>query len=90
MALLSLNEVGGDPRRSGRSSTISMAANLVRREQWRHEMTTTATHDTKRGEDARARLNVLSEMPGEWRHAVMTWRQTERVPTDGGRSQVGA
>jgi (1->4)-alpha-D-glucan 1-alpha-D-glucosylmutase len=76
VALLSLNEVGGDPATFGTPVDDFHGGSLVRREQWRHEMTTTATHDTKRGEDARARLNVLSEMPGEWRRAVMTWRQT--------------
>ena len=42
-------------------------------------MLATATHDTKRGEDARARLNVLSEMPGEWRRAVLDWRKRNAV-----------
>jgi (1->4)-alpha-D-glucan 1-alpha-D-glucosylmutase len=71
--LLSLNEVGGDPDRFGRSVDEFHAANAHRRAQWPLDMTTTATHDTKRGEDARARLNVLSEIPGEWRDAVTMW-----------------
>ena len=42
----------------------------VRAKEWPHGMTATATHDTKRGEDARARLLALAEIPGEWTSAV--------------------
>jgi (1->4)-alpha-D-glucan 1-alpha-D-glucosylmutase len=72
-ALVSLNEVGGDPRRFGRSVEEFHAGNGVRLERWPLEMIATATHDTKRGEDARARINVISEMPQQWRHAVSCW-----------------
>ena len=71
--LTSLNEVGGDPRRFGCSVDEFHAANAVRLERWPYEMITTATHDTKRGEDARARINVISEIPEEWRRAVSAW-----------------
>jgi (1->4)-alpha-D-glucan 1-alpha-D-glucosylmutase len=72
--LLSLNEVGGDPSRFGRSPEEFHEGNRVRLERWPREMIATATHDTKRGEDARARLNVLSEMAAEWREALASWR----------------
>jgi (1->4)-alpha-D-glucan 1-alpha-D-glucosylmutase len=51
------------------------AANRERRRRWPGEMLATTTHDTKRSEDARARLNVLSEMPDAWSAAVATWRR---------------
>jgi (1->4)-alpha-D-glucan 1-alpha-D-glucosylmutase len=73
--LMSLNEVGGDPSRFGTSADEFHGANRVRLERWPIEMNATATHDTKRGEDARARLNVLSEIPVEWRHSVSEWRK---------------
>jgi (1->4)-alpha-D-glucan 1-alpha-D-glucosylmutase len=71
--LLSLNEVGGDPQRFGGVPDQFHEANRLRRERWPHAMVATATHDTKRGEDARARLNVLSEIPGEWRRMIFQW-----------------
>jgi (1->4)-alpha-D-glucan 1-alpha-D-glucosylmutase len=46
----------------------------ARAREWPHGMTATATHDTKRGEDARARLMALSEIPGEWTSAVARWK----------------
>jgi (1->4)-alpha-D-glucan 1-alpha-D-glucosylmutase len=78
-ALISLNEVGGDPRRFGRTVEEFHGGNRVRLETCPHEMITTATHDTKRGEDARARINVISEMPKEWRHAVAGWMRTNAI-----------
>lgn len=71
--LLSLNEVGGDPQRFGRSLKEFHEANLQRAVQRPFGLLATATHDTKRGEDARARINVLSEIPEEWRRKVMEW-----------------
>lgn len=73
--LASLNEVGGDPRRMGRSIAAFHGANLQRRRQWPGEMLATTTHDTKRSEDARARINVLSELPEAWSTAVSRWRR---------------
>lgn len=64
--LLSLNEVGGNPSVFGISLKDFHEFNERRLQQWPHSMSSTATHDTKRGEDARARLNVLSEIPKEW------------------------
>lgn len=71
--LLSLNEVGGEPQRFGRSLNEFHQANLRRRESHPLAMLTTSTHDTKRGEDARMRLNVLSELAGEWRRHLREW-----------------
>ncbi len=76
--LTGLNEVGGDPRRFGLSVTAFHAANMQRAEHWPHSMLTTATHDTKRGEDMRARLSALSEMPWEWSRAVRRWARLNR------------
>jgi (1->4)-alpha-D-glucan 1-alpha-D-glucosylmutase len=71
--LLSLNEVGGDPQRFGSVPDQFHESNRQRRERWPYALLATATHDTKRGEDARARLNVLSEIPGEWRRLIFQW-----------------
>ncbi len=71
--LVSLNEVGGEPDQFGVAPAAFHRANLERQSHWPRSMTTTATHDTKRGEDVRARLNVLSELPGEWRKAIVRW-----------------
>jgi (1->4)-alpha-D-glucan 1-alpha-D-glucosylmutase len=72
--LLALNEVGGDP--SARSIPVEAfhKAMTIRAREWPHGMTATATHDTKRGEDARARLLALTEFPGEWTSAVARWK----------------
>ena len=72
-AVLSLNEVGGDPSRFGRSVAEFHDANEKRRQLWPHEMLATSTHDTKLGEDVRARLNVLSELPHEWAREAAKW-----------------
>jgi (1->4)-alpha-D-glucan 1-alpha-D-glucosylmutase len=71
--LLSLNEVGGDPARFGRTPSAFHEANGRRLARYPLEMTATATHDTKLGEDVRARINVLSELPDEWRRALSRW-----------------
>lgn len=72
--LISLNEVGGDPGCFGQEVPSFHAYNRLKSEQWPHSLLATATHDTKRGEDARARINVLSEIPQEWREALLRWR----------------
>jgi len=71
--LLSLNEVGGNPSHFGISPAQFHAFNQHKVQHWLHSMNTTSTHDTKRGEDVRARLNVLSEMPDEWAEHVKRW-----------------
>jgi (1->4)-alpha-D-glucan 1-alpha-D-glucosylmutase len=76
--LLALNEVGGDPRRFGMSVAAFHHLAEQRARQWPQAMVTTATHDTKRGEDARARLALLSEMPREWGRRVFQWLRLNR------------
>jgi (1->4)-alpha-D-glucan 1-alpha-D-glucosylmutase len=71
--LVSLNEVEGDLYRFGRSPGEFHEANAHRLRLWPFSMLSTATHDTKRGEDARACLNVLSELPEEWRKEIARW-----------------
>jgi (1->4)-alpha-D-glucan 1-alpha-D-glucosylmutase len=76
--LLSLNEVGGDPTRFGLEPAAVHAWMAERQARWPHALSATSTHDTKRGEDVRARLNVLSEMPRPWKEAVSRWRALNR------------
>ena len=76
--LLSLNEVGGDPQRFGFSIKQFHAFNEQRASLWPHTLNATSTHDTKRGEDVRARINVLSEIPQAWARTVNTWRKLNR------------
>ncbi|MDB5349937.1 MAG: malto-oligosyltrehalose synthase [Planctomycetota bacterium] len=71
--LISLNEVGADPWRFGHSPGVFHAMNAERLGQWPGSLGTTATHDTKRGEDARIRINILSEIPEEWRAHLARW-----------------
>ena len=77
--LLSLNEVGGDPSRFGRSVEEFHDANALRATEWPFEMLATATHDTKAGEDVRARINVISEFPDEWSRHVSRWMRINRA-----------
>jgi (1->4)-alpha-D-glucan 1-alpha-D-glucosylmutase len=76
--LLSLNEVGADPTTFGQDPRAVHEWMLRRQRQWPAGLSATSTHDTKRGEDVRARLNVLSELPDEWRTAVAKWRALSR------------
>lgn len=72
--LVSLNEVGGDPGSTGTSIEDFHHYNLKRRECWPHTLNATSTHDTKRSEDVRARISVLSEIPREWQSHLLKWR----------------
>ncbi|MCS3451867.1 MULTISPECIES: malto-oligosyltrehalose synthase [Bradyrhizobium] len=72
--LLALNEVGGDPAASAIAPEAFHAMMQARTREWPHGMSATATHDTKRGEDARARIMALAEIPGEWTSAVARWK----------------
>ena len=72
--LLALNEVGGDPSAKALPIEAFHDAMKARARDWPHGMTATATHDTKRGEDTRARLIALAEIPGEWTSAVARWK----------------
>jgi isoamylase len=84
--LVCLNEVGCDASRFGGTREAFHAHNTRILARWPLSMTTTTTHDTKRSEDVRARLAVLSELPGEWREAVGQLDAAARVPGgDGAR-----
>lgn len=80
--LLSLNDVGSDPRRYGVSMAAFHAANQARARFHPYTMLATSTHDSKRSEDVRARLNVLSEMPREWGEALSRWHASNRPVAD--------
>jgi (1->4)-alpha-D-glucan 1-alpha-D-glucosylmutase len=73
--LSSMNEVGGDPQHFGVSPEEFHAYAGRLNEHWPRSMTTLSTHDTKRSEDVRARLAVLSEQPAAWIEAVRSWRE---------------
>jgi (1->4)-alpha-D-glucan 1-alpha-D-glucosylmutase len=76
--LISLNEVGGDPRRFGISVAAFHHANQERLSCWPHTMLNSSTHDSKRSEDVRARINVLSEVPDFWETEVRRWSRVNR------------
>jgi (1->4)-alpha-D-glucan 1-alpha-D-glucosylmutase len=71
--LISLNDVGGDPRHVGVSVDEFHKHNLERQSLRPHGMLATSTHDNKRAEDVRARINVISEIPSEWKQRVSRW-----------------
>ncbi|MFC1909254.1 malto-oligosyltrehalose synthase [Chloroflexota bacterium] len=73
--LLSLNEVGGQPDSPGISVDDFHQYNLARLEHWPHTLNATSTHDTKRNEDVRDRINVLSEIPEEWKQRLNQWSE---------------
>jgi (1->4)-alpha-D-glucan 1-alpha-D-glucosylmutase len=73
--LASLCEVGGDPDASGTRLVEFHEFNRQRQARWPKSLSATSTHDTKRGEDVRARLNVLSEIPDEWSQALLEWKR---------------
>lgn len=76
--LVSLNEVGGDPSRWDGSIDRLHSFLKERSISHRHGLSALSTHDTKRGEDVRARINVLSEIPEEWQRKVNLWHQLNR------------
>jgi len=76
---VALNEVGGHPDRFGIPPATFHRANQQRAERWPQAMLSSATHDTKRGEDTRARLVVLSELPEEWQRQVGSWSRILRA-----------
>jgi len=77
--LVSLNEVGGAPDRFGTTMEAFHGQNLARLKSFPHSLIGSSTHDTKRGEDVRARINALSEIPGRWRKALALWSQLNRM-----------
>ena len=77
--LLSVNEVGADPEAMGALAVGTFhRRNEARLQRWPATMSATATHDTKRGEDVCARINVLSELPDEWSERLMRWSAWNR------------
>jgi (1->4)-alpha-D-glucan 1-alpha-D-glucosylmutase len=76
--LTSLNDVGGDPLRFGVSPSQFHHEMQRRIESWPHSMVATSTHDSKRSEDVRARINVLSEIPSMWSEHVARWREINK------------
>jgi (1->4)-alpha-D-glucan 1-alpha-D-glucosylmutase len=77
--LASLNEVGGEPESFGTSTRQFHTDAQYRARHWPHEMLATSTHDTKRAEDVRARINVLSEMLTTWRASIVRWSRINRI-----------
>ncbi len=76
--LVSLNEVGGNPEWFGTTLDAFHGQNMERIKVWPHGLIATSTHDTKRSEDVRARLNLLSEIPDEWRHHLARWSRINK------------
>jgi (1->4)-alpha-D-glucan 1-alpha-D-glucosylmutase len=87
--LISTNEVGGDP--NGPDLCFGVDAfhrsNLERRARWPQTMNTTSTHDTKRSEDVRARINVLSELSKQWERSLRRWHRFEPGETAPDRNE---
>ena len=84
--LVSLNEVGGEPQRFGVAVAELHRQNHLRRATSPRGLTSTTTHDTKRSEDVRARIDVLSEIPKQWREAVFRWarwNKSRKTSVDG-------
>lgn len=76
--LISLNEVGGEPDHFGIPVPTFHERMRERQQTWPHSLSTTSTHDTKRSEDVRARLAVLSELPREWKTALRRWHRLNK------------
>ncbi len=76
--MVSLNEVGGDPEHFGMPVEDFHKRMGERQAHWPYTLSASSTHDTKRSEDARARINVLSELPREWKMHVMRWNRLNR------------
>lgn len=78
LPLTSLEEVGGEPAQAVRSVADLHEQNAGRREHWPQALLASTTHDTKRTEDVRARITILSEIPDRWRTVVQKWTRTNR------------
>ncbi len=87
--LISVNEVGGDP--NGPEASFGVEAfhrhNLERHSNWPDTMNASSTHDTKRSEDVRARINVLSELPAEWERSLLRWNRWNKSETAPDRNE---
>ncbi len=77
--LVSMNEVGGHPDSAGLSVGAFHDRCSTAAGRWPHAMNATSTHDTKRSEDVRARIDVLSEIPGEWEERLKAWSEMNRA-----------
>ena len=84
--LVSLNEVGGDPRRFGASLAAFHQENQERARRWPHAMLASSTHDSKRSGDVRARISVLSEWPEAWAQAIARWSRLNRPKQETGQA----
>src|SRR6266481_4524373 len=76
--LAALNEVGGDPQQFGLSIAAFHERNTDRQRNWPATLLATSSHDTKRSEDVRARMVVISEIPELWRRSLQRWRVANR------------
>ena len=76
--LVSLNEVGGNPESFGFPVPAFHAQNADKARRWPHTLNATSTHDSKRSEDTRVRISVISELPDEWRDATRSWHRLNR------------
>ncbi len=76
--LISVNDVGGDPDAFGMRLKAFHAASRDRALHWPHTMLASSTHDAKRSEDVRARIDVISELPAAWRLTVRRWSRLNR------------
>ncbi len=90
LRLVALNEVGGDPGRFGVSPAEFHGACAAAAVEWPASMLASSTHDTKRSEDVRARLYLLSEMPAEWAAAVRRWAALNACNRRGGQPDSSA
>jgi (1->4)-alpha-D-glucan 1-alpha-D-glucosylmutase len=88
--LASLNEVGGDPGCFGRPVLDFHRAMAAAAEHWPEAMITLSTHDTKRSGDVRARINLLSELPGAWEQAIGRWSQSNKRYKENGWPDANA
>ena len=79
-SLISINEVGSDSEREKPPLTVEECHQFLQRRarHWPHSMNASSTHDTKRSEDVRARINVLSERPREWEKCLFRWSKMNR------------
>jgi len=82
--LVSLNEVGGSPERFGMAVEEFHRTNTEIAAAWPRTMVTLSTHDTKRGADVRARINLLSEIPDRWADAARAWMKANDKHRSGG------
>jgi (1->4)-alpha-D-glucan 1-alpha-D-glucosylmutase len=83
--LVSLNEVGGHPEHFGSTVESFHQRNSDNQRSWPHTLLSSSTHDTKRSEDVRARINVLSEMPQQWEDVIAHWtklNEDKKQPVD--------